>query len=37
MSKPKAKRARRNPALPASLQHINLNAAGIDVGENPTM
>lgn len=32
MSKPKAKRARRNPALPASLQHINLNAAGIDVG-----
>ena len=32
MTKSKAKGARRNPALPASLQRINLNAAGIDVG-----
>ena len=32
MPKSKARRARRNPTLPASLQCINLNAAGIDVG-----
>ncbi|MFQ5861158.1 MAG: IS110 family transposase [Dehalococcoidia bacterium] len=32
MPKSRARRARQNPALPASLQHINLNAAGIDVG-----
>ncbi len=32
MPKSKARRARRNPALPASLQCVNLNAAGIDVG-----
>ena len=32
MPKSKARRAHRNPALPASLQCVNLNAAGIDVG-----
>ncbi len=32
MPKSEAKGARPKPALPAALQHVNLNAAGIDVG-----
>ncbi len=32
MSKPEAKAPRQQPALPAALQQVNLNAAGIDIG-----
>jgi transposase len=32
MTKSKVRRDHRKPALPASLQQVNLNAAGIDVG-----
>ncbi len=37
MSKWRTKRAQRNPALPASLQHVNLNAAAVDVGSRSHM